>query len=76
MGCFYRQGLMDPAKSPLEWRRQALVLVATLGLPLTVFSLAGALLHFILGDRFNRSLLFDLVARPAEKSIVGMSEAA
>ncbi len=76
MGCFYRQGLMDLAKSPLEWRRQALVLVATLGLPLTVFSLAGALLHFILDDRFNRSLLFDLVARPAEKVSPGMSEAA
>ncbi|HYR87095.1 MAG TPA: PHP-associated domain-containing protein [Terriglobia bacterium] len=74
--CFYRQGVVDFAKSPLEWRRQAMVLVATLGLPLTVFPLVGALVHFILDDRFNRSLLFDLIARPAEKIPSGMSEAA
>jgi predicted metal-dependent phosphoesterase TrpH len=70
--CFYRQGFVDFLKSPLEWRRQALVLCATLGLPLTVFPLIGALLHFVLEERFNRSLLFDLVARPATR----ISEAA
>jgi predicted metal-dependent phosphoesterase TrpH len=74
--CFYRQGILDFAKAPLEWRNQATVLCSALALPLTVLPLVGALLHFIMDVRFNRSLLFDLVARPADKVPAGMSEAA
>lgn len=35
------------------------------GLPLLCLPLMGAVLHFLEEDRFNRSLLFDLVAHPA-----------
>jgi hypothetical protein len=37
----------------------------TIGLPLVTLPLAAALAHFVLEERFNQSLLFDLVARPA-----------
>jgi predicted metal-dependent phosphoesterase TrpH len=76
VSCFYRQAFMDFAKSPLEWRRQVFLLAATFALPLTVVPLVGAMLHFILDDRFNRSLLFDLVARPAERIPARVTEAA
>ncbi len=36
------------------------------GLPLVAIALAGGLLHFVHEQRFNRDLLFDLVARPAD----------
>jgi hypothetical protein len=34
-------------------------------LPLVSIALAGAYLHFVMEERFNENLLFDLVARPA-----------
>lgn len=55
------------ARAPLDWRKQAFVLGGLLGLPLVCLPLAAALVHFILEERFNRSLLFDLVARPATR---------
>ena len=55
------------ARSPLDWRKHAFVLGGLVGLPLVAIPLAGALAHFILEDRFNRALLFDLVKRPATR---------
>ncbi len=69
---FYREGLIDLTRSPLEWRRQAVVLSAVLGLPFTIVPVIGAMVHFIFEERYNRSLLLDLVARPAAR----ISEAA
>jgi hypothetical protein len=54
-------------RSPLNGRNHAFVLGGLLGLPLVGVPLAAALAHFILEDRFNQSLLFDLVARPADR---------
>jgi hypothetical protein len=34
-------------------------------LPLVSIALAAAYLHFVMEERFNENLLFDLVARPA-----------
>lgn len=65
--CFYREGLIDMARSPLDWRRQAIVLSAVLGLPFTIVPVIGAMVHFIFEERYNRSLLLDLVARPATR---------
>ncbi len=62
---FYQQGALDLAKHPLRWRDHAFLAGAVLCLPLTAFALAAAMIHFIKEDRFNQSLLFDLVARPA-----------
>jgi predicted metal-dependent phosphoesterase TrpH len=49
---------------PFDWRRHAMFLGATFVLPCIAISLTVALAHFILEMRFNRALLFDLVARP------------
>ena len=54
-------------ESPLDWRRQVFLFGSLLGLPLLCIPLAAALVHFILEDRFNRALLFDLVARPTHR---------
>ena len=62
---FYADRLGRAARKPLNWRNHAFVLGGVLGLPLLCLPLVGALGHFILEERFNRSLLFDLVARPA-----------
>ena len=62
---FYEHRFRRFVRKPLDWRRQAFVLGAILGLPLICVPLAGALAHFILEERFNQTLLFDLVARPA-----------
>ena len=62
---FYQDRVTLLAQKPLSWRRHAFVLGGIVGLPLVAVPLAGALAHFILEDRFNRSLLFDLVERPA-----------
>jgi predicted metal-dependent phosphoesterase TrpH len=52
------------SERPLDWRRQAIMVCATLGLPLVVVPLALVVAHVILESRFNQGLLFDLVARP------------
>jgi hypothetical protein len=53
------------ARAPLDWRKHAFVLGGLLGLPLIAVPLAAAAAHFVLEQRFNRALLFDLVKRPA-----------
>ncbi|MGD9904947.1 MAG: PHP-associated domain-containing protein [Vicinamibacterales bacterium] len=54
-------------RPPWSWRRPALVTAAALlGLPLVAVALVGGLVHFVHEQRFNRDLLFDLVARPTE----------
>ena len=54
-------------QSPLDWRQHAFILGSLIGLPLVCLPLAAALVHFLLEERFNRTLLFDLVARPAHR---------
>jgi hypothetical protein len=62
---FYLDRAHRLARSPLDWRGHAFVLAGLIGLPLVAIPVAGALGHFILEERFNRALLFDLVKRPA-----------
>lgn len=50
---------------PLDWRGHALLFGGVFGLPVIPVAVAGAYLHFVAEQRFNRNLLFDLVARPA-----------
>lgn len=65
---FYQDCAVRLARSPFEWKRHAFVLGGILGLPLICVPLIAALGHFILEDRFNRALLFDLVKRPAGRA--------
>ena len=62
---FYEDRFRQLVKSPLDWRKHAFVFGSLLGLPLICLPLAAALGHFLSEERFNRALLFDLVARPA-----------
>jgi hypothetical protein len=64
---FYQDRVRRAARTPLDWRGHAFLFCALAGLPLIALPLAGALAHFILEERFNQRLLFDLVARPALK---------
>ena len=43
---------------------------ATFALPCTALALTVALAHFVQEMRFNRDLLFDLVARPGRRDLV------
>ena len=62
---YYEDRFRLLVKSPLDWRKHAFVFGSLLGLPLICLPLAAALGHFLSEERFNRALLFDLVARPA-----------
>jgi hypothetical protein len=62
---FYQDRVTRVLRSPFDWLRQAFLVGGILGLPLICLPLAGDLAHFILEERFNRTLLFDLVKRPA-----------
>jgi len=56
----------EAARAPLSWRTPGVICGGLLGLPLLTVALAAGLLHFVHEQRFNRDLLFDLVARPSE----------
>jgi hypothetical protein len=62
---FYRERALEVKQKPLHWRSHAGFFGGILGLPLVAIALAEAYLHFVSEERFNRNLLFDLVARPA-----------
>lgn len=63
---FYQDRFKQLAERPLDWRAHAFVFGGVLGLPLVALPLAGAYAHFLTEERFNRDLLYDLVARPAQ----------
>jgi predicted metal-dependent phosphoesterase TrpH len=62
---FYREKLLTLTERPLDWRSHTGFFGGVFGLPLVGIALAEAYLHFVAEERFNRNLLFDLVARPA-----------
>jgi predicted metal-dependent phosphoesterase TrpH len=66
---FYEDRFRQLVRSPLCWKKHAFVFGGLLGLPLVSVPLAGALGHFLLEERFNQALLFDLVARPVSARI-------
>lgn len=62
----YGEHAREAARAPWSWRGPAVVMGAIVGLPLVAAALFGGFLHFVHEQRFNRDLLFDLVARPAD----------
>jgi hypothetical protein len=62
---FYQERFGNLVRQPLRWQAHAFVFGGVLGLPLIALPLAGAYLHFVTEERFNRHLLYDLVRRPA-----------
>jgi predicted metal-dependent phosphoesterase TrpH len=65
-GGFYHDRFKQLTERPFDWRAHAFVFGGVLGLPLVALPLAGAYVHFLTEERFNRDLLYDLVARPAQ----------
>lgn len=64
-GSYYREAVVEVCRRPLGVVPHAKLWGGVLGLPLVGVALAGAYLHFLGEERFNRDLLFDLVARPS-----------
>ncbi len=62
---FYGERFGNVVREPLKWQTHAFVFGGILGLPLIALPLACAYLHFVTEERFNRTLLYDLVRRPA-----------
>ena len=68
---FYRESVCDLATKPLQWRSHYAMACGLASLPLMALPLVIAAGHFMLEDRFNKSLLVDLVARPAGAQLRG-----
>jgi predicted metal-dependent phosphoesterase TrpH len=66
---FYAERLGDVVRRPLHWQSHAIAAGGLIGLPLLAVPLVLAAAHFMLEERFNRTLLFDLVARPAGRAV-------
>ncbi len=76
-GRFYQERGRQLLEQPWRWQSHAFVAGAALGAPLVCLPLVGAMLHFIEEARFNQSLLFELVAKPAGRAVpAGLPEAA
>jgi predicted metal-dependent phosphoesterase TrpH len=63
-GRFYEERAIRLVKAPHRWPAHAFVVGGILGMPLICLPLVAAVVHFLEEDRFNRSLLLDLVAYP------------
>lgn len=64
---FYVERAQLLLRAPLNWRNHAFVAGGLLGLPLVALPLALSVVHFILEERFNENLLFELVAQPTSR---------
>jgi predicted metal-dependent phosphoesterase TrpH len=73
---FYEVQALKLYRKPGCWKRHAMVIGALVGLPLVVVPLALAFTHFMIEERFNQALLFDLVRRPATGRLPEAVEAA
>lgn len=58
------EAVASTVKRPADWRGYAGVFGGVLGLPVMPIVMTGAFVHFIHEQRFNRDLLYDLLAKP------------
>ena len=75
-GNFLAESVTDTVSRPAHWRGYACTFGGILGLPIMPVVMAGAFVHFIHEQRFNRDLLYELLAKPAEASRVAGALAA
>ena len=61
--CFFRDGITRFLRDPSDTRNQKLALMVLPGIPLMALALVGAPVYLMMEERFNHSLLFDLVAK-------------
>jgi hypothetical protein len=62
--CFCKDGVARLFSNSGDAPNPLLAAACLMGIPLTVLSLAGAIVYLMLEERFNRSLLLDLIAEP------------
>lgn len=61
--CFLGNGIAEFLRNPLDTRNQVMALMLLAGIPLVAASLVGAAVYLMMEERFNHSLLLDLVAK-------------
>jgi predicted metal-dependent phosphoesterase TrpH len=66
---FCKDGITSLFRNATGERDPLMALAILLGIPLTVISLAGAVVYLMSEERFNRSLLFDLISEPVPSVI-------
>jgi predicted metal-dependent phosphoesterase TrpH len=64
-GNYWTEAVSTAVNRPGDWRGYAQTFGGVLGLPIVPVVMVGAFVHFIHEQRFNRDLLYELVARPA-----------
>jgi len=62
-GNFVAEAVSTTASRPRDWRGYAGTFGGVLGLPLVAPLMAGAFIHFLHEQQFNKELLYDLLAR-------------
>jgi hypothetical protein len=62
--CYFLDGIRKFLRNPLDRRNQMIALMAVPGIPLMALSLVGAAVYLMAEERFNQSLLCDLIAQP------------
>lgn len=63
-GNFMAEGVSTTANAPADWRGYACAFGGVFCLPVVSILMAAPFVHFIHEQRFNRDLLYDLIARP------------
>ena len=63
-GHFMLEAVTSTASSPADWRGYACTFGGVFALPIVPALMAGAFVHFLHEQRFNRDLLYDLIAKP------------
>lgn len=63
-GNFMTEAVTTAARQPRDWRGYAFTFGGILGLPIVPVLMAAPFVHFLHEQRFNRDLLYDLIARP------------
>lgn len=75
-GNFLTEAVTTTVRRPADWRGYAGAFGGILGLPIMPLVMSGAFVHFVHEQRFNRDLLYDLLAKPAEAARVAAELAA
>ena len=63
-GNYMSEAVTTTARRPGDWRGYAFTFGGILGLPIVPVLMAAPFVHFLHEQRFNRDLLYDLIARP------------
>src|SRR5262249_26794670 len=65
----YVAKVKDVIEQPLNWRRDLMIVCLSIGLPLATVGILGSLVHYVQDERYNRSLLLDLLEQSAEQTL-------